>query len=163
MSWISTPLFWWCRATQFSAASAVIETQISMACFNLARPKVLPKKASLHPSSCVDDGFSHDFTRWAKLMSMFEFKMFHGYYNSPSIAIIKVVRKQIWGQPCCRDGESHAGRQTGRQTVRKPAELTLPLSTWTDPPSLSAVRWEPSSSRLVTGVGWDSLPLPSGD
>ena len=25
------------------------------------------------------------------------------------------------------------------------------------------MRWEPSSSRLVTGVGWDSLPFPSGD
>lgn len=36
-------------------------------------------------------------------------------------------------------------------------------STWTEPPSLSAVRCDPRSSLLVTGVGWDSLPLGSGD
>lgn len=36
-------------------------------------------------------------------------------------------------------------------------------STWTEPPSLSAVRCDPRVSLLVTGVGWDSLPLGSGD
>lgn len=36
-------------------------------------------------------------------------------------------------------------------------------STWTEPPSRSAVRCDPRVSLLVTGVGWDSLPLGSGD
>lgn len=36
-------------------------------------------------------------------------------------------------------------------------------STWTEPPSRSAVRCDPKVSLLVTGVGWDSLPLGSGD
>lgn len=35
--------------------------------------------------------------------------------------------------------------------------------TWTEPPSRSAVRCDPRVSLLVTGVGWDSLPLGSGD
>lgn len=35
--------------------------------------------------------------------------------------------------------------------------------TWTEPPSRSAVRCDPIVSLLVTGVGWDSLPLGSGD
>lgn len=36
-------------------------------------------------------------------------------------------------------------------------------STWTEPPKRSAVRCDPKVSLLVTGVGWDSLPLGSGD
>lgn len=36
-------------------------------------------------------------------------------------------------------------------------------STWTEPPSRSAVRCDPKVSLLVTGVGWNSLPLGSGD
>lgn len=35
--------------------------------------------------------------------------------------------------------------------------------TWTEPPSRSAVRCDPRVSLVVTGVGWDSLPLGSGD
>lgn len=76
---------------------------------------------------------------------------------------VYVLRWMLQVPPPVPEKVMQADRKTGRQTDKKPAELTLPLSTWTDPPSLSAVRWEPSSSRLVTGVGCDSLPFPSGD
>lgn len=40
---------------------------------------------------------------------------------------------------------------------------SISSNTWTEPPSRSAVRCDPRVSLLVTGVGWDSLPLGSGD
>lgn len=55
-------------------------------------------------------------------------------------------------------------RQIEKQSrsLKKPHHAQA-SSTWTEPPSLSAVTWDPRVSLLVTGVGWDSLRLGSGD
>jgi len=54
-------------------------------------------------------------------------------------------------------------RERKRSTTPTACSTAQTPSTWTEPPSLSAVRCDPRSSLLVTGVGWDSLPLGSGD
>lgn len=68
--------------------------------------------------------------------------------------------------------------QTGRESVKRgeknrqnyvdscssqQSSSSSSSCTWTEPPSRSAVRCDPRVSLLVTGVGWDSLPLGSGD
>lgn len=61
-----------------------------------------------------------------------------------------------------KETERLENRERKRSTPTACSTAQTP-STWTEPPSLSAVRCDPRSSLLVTGVGWDSLPLGSGD
>lgn len=61
-----------------------------------------------------------------------------------------------------RGGQTHT-RNYEASCISHQSSSSSSSSTWTEPPSRSAVRCDPRVSLLVTGVGWDSLPLGSGD
>lgn len=71
-------------------------------------------------------------------------------------------RQAVWGQ--CKKGSKHTQKNYSASCIsHQSSSSSTSSSTWTEPPSLSAVRCDPRVSLLVTGVGWDSLPLGSGD
>lgn len=65
--------------------------------------------------------------------------------------------KSVW------EGRSDIESNAGSCICHRSSSSSSSSSTWTEPPSRSAVRCDPKVSLLVTGVGWDSLPLGSGD
>lgn len=81
----------------------------------------------------------------------------------------RVETEHLTGRQCeVSEREGRGGGQTHRQTymascMSHQSSSCSSSSTWTEPPSRSAVRCDPRVSLLVTGVGWDSLPLGSGD
>lgn len=74
--------------------------------------------------------------------------------------VVRRIRSCRWERHIYRKQElTHTRAHTHRDSFHaRPCKS----GTWTEPPSPSAVRCDPSGS-LLTGVGWDSLRLGSGD